>query len=84
MGKSYCYHYAIINPMVVQYFAIGFWVILAVINGCSIFQVRTMLNYETKNPDKLPDWLKEYPVTLTQFLFYLYHNVMVRLISLNT
>ncbi len=36
-----------------------------------------MLNYETKNPDKLPTWLKEYPVTLTQFLFYLYHNVMV-------
>ena len=23
----------------------------------------------------MPDWLKEYPVTLTQFLFYLYHNV---------
>jgi WD40 repeat protein len=37
--------------------------------------VRTMLNYETKNPEKLPDWLREYPVTLTQFLFYLYHNV---------
>lgn len=34
-----------------------------------------MLNYETKNPDKLPSWLKDYPVTLTQFLFYLYHNV---------
>ena len=34
-----------------------------------------MLNFESKNPDKLPDWLKEYPVTLTQFLFYLYHNV---------
>jgi hypothetical protein len=38
-----------------------------------------MLNCETKNADRLPDWLKEYPVTLTQFLFYLYHNVMVNL-----
>ena len=43
---------------------------------CAVLSmVRTMLNYETKNPEKLPDWLKEYPVTLTQFLFYLYHNV---------
>eukprot|EP00095_Tigriopus_kingsejongensis_P009945 maker-scaffold981_size73921-snap-gene-0.19 protein:Tk09945 transcript:maker-scaffold981_size73921-snap-gene-0.19-mRNA-1 annotation:"low quality protein: wd repeat and fyve domain-containing protein 3" len=38
--------------------------------------VRTMLNCETRNPDKLPGWLKEYPVTLTQFLFYLYHHVV--------
>ena len=43
---------------------------------CAVLcMVRTMLNNETKNPEKLPDWLKEYPVTLTQFLFYLYHNV---------
>jgi hypothetical protein len=35
-----------------------------------------MLNCETKSPDRLPDWLKEYPVILTQFLFYLYHNVI--------
>ena len=37
--------------------------------------VRTMLNHETKSPEMLPEWLQEYPVTLTQFLFYLYHNV---------
>jgi hypothetical protein len=41
-----------------------------------LIMVRTMLNYEQKNPDKLPTWLKDYPVTLTQFLFYLYHNVV--------
>ena len=33
-----------------------------------------MLNYELKNPDKLPEWLREYPVTLTQFIVYLYAN----------
>ena len=33
-----------------------------------------MLNYEFKNPDKLPDWLRDYPVTLTQFIVYLYAN----------
>eukprot|EP00094_Tigriopus_californicus_P005213 TCALIF_05026-PB protein Name:"Similar to WDFY3 WD repeat and FYVE domain-containing protein 3 (Homo sapiens)" AED:0.04 eAED:0.04 QI:7/0.93/0.68/1/1/1/16/134/3650 len=38
--------------------------------------VRTMLNCETEHREKLPNWLKEYPVTLTQFLFYLYHNVV--------
>merc|ERR1712020_654509 len=40
--------------------------------------VRTMLNYETtKNclEKTLPTWLKEYPITLTQFFFFLYHNV---------
>ena len=40
--------------------------------------VRRMLNYETtKNclEKTLPTWLKEYPITLTQFFFYLYHNV---------
>ena len=38
--------------------------------------VRTMLNYETNecHVESLPTWLKEYPVTLTQFFFYLYHN----------
>ena len=42
---------------------------------CAVLcMVRTMLNNDTRNND-LPDWLKEYPVTLTQFLFYLYHNV---------
>ncbi len=34
-----------------------------------------MLNSESKQGDKLPTWLTEYPVTLTQILFYLYHNV---------
>ncbi len=33
-----------------------------------------MLNYETKDSEKLPSWLKEYPVTLIQFIIYLYHN----------
>ena len=39
--------------------------------------VRTMLNFETniEGIEQLPQWLKEYPVTLTQFFFYLYHNV---------
>ena len=38
-----------------------------------MLQVRTMLNSQTVG--SLPKWLEEYPVTLTQFLFYLYHNV---------
>ena len=43
---------------------------------CAVLcMVRTMLNNQTTNPELMPDWLKEYPVTLTQFLFYLYHNV---------
>ncbi len=33
-----------------------------------------MLNYETKGEEKSPEWLREYPVTLTQFIVYLYHN----------
>ena len=39
--------------------------------------VRTMLNFEAniEGIEQLPQWLKEYPVTLTQFFFYLYHNV---------
>ncbi|RZF45662.1 hypothetical protein LSTR_LSTR010613 [Laodelphax striatellus] len=37
--------------------------------------VRTMLNQETKSPDSLPEWLRDYPVTIIQFLFFLYHNM---------
>ncbi|XP_067008592.2 WD repeat and FYVE domain-containing protein 3 [Anabrus simplex] len=37
--------------------------------------VRTMLNQEGKSPDSLPEWLRDYPVTIIQFLFFLYHNV---------
>ena len=37
--------------------------------------VRTMLNTAGAGEEGLPAWLAEYPVTLTQFLFYLYHNV---------
>lgn len=33
-----------------------------------------MLNYELRDREKLPTWLSEYPVTLTQFIVYLYHN----------
>ncbi|KAH0568814.1 WD repeat and FYVE domain-containing protein 3 [Cotesia glomerata] len=36
--------------------------------------VRTMLNTHFSNPDNLPEWLTEYPVTIIQFLFFLYHN----------
>lgn len=27
------------------------------------------------SPDSLPEWLRDYPVTIIQFLFFLYHNV---------
>nr|XP_018916724.1 PREDICTED: WD repeat and FYVE domain-containing protein 3 [Bemisia tabaci] len=37
--------------------------------------VRTMLNQENSNPESLPLWLKDYPVTIIQFLFFLYHNL---------
>ncbi|KAJ9586850.1 hypothetical protein L9F63_019532, partial [Diploptera punctata] len=37
--------------------------------------VRTMLNQEGKSPDSLPEWLRDYPVTIIQFLFFLYHNM---------
>lgn len=37
--------------------------------------VRTMLNQENKSPDSLPEWLRDYPVTIIQFLFFLYHNM---------
>ncbi|XP_043249922.1 WD repeat and FYVE domain-containing protein 3 isoform X1 [Colletes gigas] len=36
--------------------------------------VRTMLNNYSINPESLPDWLSDYPVTIIQFLFFLYHN----------
>ncbi|CAK9831938.1 WD repeat and FYVE domain-containing protein 3 [Anthophora retusa] len=36
--------------------------------------VRTMLNNYSINPESLPDWLTDYPVTIIQFLFFLYHN----------
>lgn len=37
--------------------------------------VRTMLNMEGKTPTSLPEWLRDYPVTIIQFLFFLYHNM---------
>ncbi|XP_051170147.1 WD repeat and FYVE domain-containing protein 3 [Leptopilina boulardi] len=37
--------------------------------------VRTMVNRYTNSPDTLPDWLNDYPVTIIQFLFFLYHNL---------
>lgn len=37
--------------------------------------VRAMLNQEGKSPDSLPEWLRAYPVTIIQFLFFLYHNM---------
>ena len=42
-----------------------------------LVMVRAMLNYESKDSAdaSLPEWMKEYPVTITQFLFYLYHNL---------
>ncbi|XP_034186854.1 WD repeat and FYVE domain containing 3 bchs isoform X3 [Osmia lignaria lignaria] len=36
--------------------------------------VRTMLNNYSINPESLPEWLTDYPVTIIQFLFFLYHN----------
>ena len=38
-----------------------------------LVMVRTLLNHQ--NGDSLPDWLQDYPMMLTQFLFFLYHNV---------
>nr|CAD7454369.1 unnamed protein product [Timema tahoe] len=38
--------------------------------------VRTMLNQEGKSPESLPEWLRDYPVTIIQFLFFLYHNMV--------
>ncbi|XP_038062031.1 WD repeat and FYVE domain-containing protein 3-like isoform X2 [Patiria miniata] len=37
-------------------------------------QIRAMLNH-TIDPDEDIPWIQEYPVTLIQFLLYLYHNV---------
>ncbi|XP_012287062.1 WD repeat and FYVE domain-containing protein 3 isoform X1 [Orussus abietinus] len=36
--------------------------------------VRTMLNSYSTGPENLPEWLTDYPVTIIQFLFFLYHN----------
>ncbi|XP_029662380.1 WD repeat and FYVE domain-containing protein 3 isoform X2 [Formica exsecta] len=36
--------------------------------------VRTMLNSHSNNPEVLPAWLNDYPVTIIQFLFFLYRN----------
>ncbi|XP_071644042.1 WD repeat and FYVE domain-containing protein 3 isoform X2 [Temnothorax longispinosus] len=36
--------------------------------------VRTMLNNHSNNPEVLPAWLNDYPVTIIQFLFFLYRN----------
>ena len=46
-----------------------------------LLMVRTMLNYKSesvdssKKPPAIAEWMKEYPITITQFLFYLYHNL---------
>jgi hypothetical protein len=37
-----------------------------------LVMVRTLFN---SSKTGLPDWLSDYPMLLTQFLFYLYHNV---------
>ena len=37
--------------------------------------VRTMVNRFTNSPDTLPEWLHDYPVTIIQFIFFLYHNL---------
>ncbi len=37
-------------------------------------QIRAMLNHNT-DPDETIPWIQEYPLTLIQFLLYLYHNV---------
>lgn len=36
--------------------------------------VRTMLNNHLNGSEMLPEWLNDYPVTIIQFLFFLYHN----------
>ncbi|XP_063226772.1 WD repeat and FYVE domain-containing protein 3 isoform X2 [Bacillus rossius redtenbacheri] len=38
--------------------------------------VRAMLNQEGRSPESLPEWLRDYPVTIIQFLFFLYHNMI--------
>ena len=42
-----------------------------------LVMVRTLLNYETEpaGGNTLPNWLQDYPVMLTQCLFYFYHNL---------
>ena len=40
-----------------------------------LIMVRKMLNQENKSPESLPVWLRDYPVTIIQFLFFLYHNM---------
>jgi WD repeat and FYVE domain-containing protein 3 len=37
--------------------------------------VRAMLNHELKRPEGLPEWLQDYPVTIIQFLYFLYQNM---------
>ena len=46
----------------------------------TLLMVRTMLNCKSESSnskmDSMPaEWMKEYPITITQFLFYLYHNL---------
>ena len=45
-----------------------------------LLMVRTMLNCKSESNSKKDsnppaEWMKEYPITITQFLFYLYHNL---------
>ncbi|XP_059488715.1 WD repeat and FYVE domain-containing protein 3 [Neocloeon triangulifer] len=37
--------------------------------------VRAMLNHELRKPEGLPEWLRDYPVTIIQFLYFLYQNM---------
>uniref|UniRef100_A0A1B6CRC4 Uncharacterized protein n=1 Tax=Clastoptera arizonana TaxID=38151 RepID=A0A1B6CRC4_9HEMI len=37
--------------------------------------VRTLLNQESKSLENLPESLRDYPVTIIQFIFFLYHNL---------
>ena len=40
-----------------------------------LIMVRAMLNYSPDDDVKIPEWMNDYPLTMTQFLFYLYHNL---------
>ncbi|KAK2725772.1 hypothetical protein QYM36_000305, partial [Artemia franciscana] len=43
---------------------------------CLLGMVRTMMNNDgyRGNGEAIPSWLQDYPITLIQFFFYLYHN----------
>ncbi|KAJ8676714.1 hypothetical protein QAD02_012501 [Eretmocerus hayati] len=39
-----------------------------------LLMVRTMVNSSTNSAETFPEWLNDYPVTIIQLLFFLYHN----------